>query len=163
MEPSFLQQLAVGLDGWEGVPLVRNELFVKPKGGLWTSTFLPEGKYASGWVEWCHGEMPGWIRGGKALLLKVYSWAKVYVIDSYADLERLVGRYPYRGGSLYDLTLIDWETALKDYDGVNMTDRGQWATRLSRPLNLYSWDCESTLWFRDMFSEKTPYEGKLVR
>lgn len=28
---------------------------------------------------------------------------------------------------------------------IHLTESGQWNTRLTRPLNLYGWDCESIL------------------
>jgi len=46
---------------------------------------------------------------------------------------------------------MDWEEIAKHYDGVMLTEAGQVHTRYSRPLSLYGWDCESTVWFRDVF------------
>jgi len=46
---------------------------------------------------------------------------------------------------------MDWERISKEYDAVMLTEDGQVHTRFSRPLSLYGWDCESTVWFRDVF------------
>ena len=82
----------------------------------------------------------------------------MYTIDSYADLQtlcRMYGRTETFGedskyGPFHD-TFPDWSLVAERYDGVHLTDEGQWATRLSHPLNLYGWDCESTLWLRWVF------------
>lgn len=143
---------------------VKNQHFVKPDWGLWTSTFNPEGKYASGWVEWCAGEMPEWIVDMHAFLLTVSPTARVYTIDSLGDLVSLVSKYPLKTDipQLKQFEWIDWEAVSRDYDGVYLTDEGQWATRFSTP-SLYGWDSESTLWFRNVFTKVVPYEGVLVR
>ena len=54
--------------------------------------------------------------------------------------------------------MLDWEQIAREYDGVRMTNKRQWTTRMPRDikdmnLSLYGWDCESTLWFRDVFSK----------
>ncbi len=35
----------------------------------------------------------------------------------------------------------------RDYDGLHLTEKGQWDTHMGR-TNLYGWDMESTLWFK---------------
>jgi hypothetical protein len=138
----------------------------KPRGGLWTSTWHEE--YGGGWVQWCLSEEfecdrsdPTW---PKCWLLDPAPDARVYTIDSYADLQALVDRFPHRYdyedrgfGAHVDLQ-PRWLSVAEHYDGVHLTDAGQWATRLSHPLNLYGWDCESTLWFRWSF-ERVEYLG----
>lgn len=132
---------------------------VKPRcgGGLWTSTY--QGDHGSGWVQWCIDESfdgaPSW---GSCWLLTPSPRAQIYEIDSYADLQtlcRLYGRTETFGegspfGPFHN-TYPDWSLVAERYDGVHLTDAGQWATRLSCPLDLYGWDCESTLWFRWAF------------
>ena len=46
---------------------------------------------------------------------------------------------------------MDWEQISKEYDAVMLTEEGEIITRFSTPLSLHGWDCESTLWFRDVF------------
>lgn len=154
--------LSKGVSKFGVIKPVKNALHTKPKGGLFTSTFCPAGRFASEWVEWCSSEMPHWIKDRSALLLEVEPTARVYTINSYQDLEKLVRKYPYESRFKF-LHFLDWEAISKDYDGTHLTSEGQQATRFSRLYTLHGWDCESALWFRNVFSKITPYKGKLVR
>lgn len=139
---------------------VRNRPFpwVKPEhdGGLWTSTWQPG--TGSGWIQWCIEEsfdcdcdsptFPVW-------KLTPDPAARVARIDSLADLEALVAAYPaadpeWRAAGRFEHH-PDWQRIADDFDAVNLTDAGQWATRLTDP-GLYGWDCESTLWLRWAFT-----------
>jgi hypothetical protein len=131
------------------------DMFVKPTGGLWTSTYLGAAD-GSDWVRWCRDE------GGFGNVEKANWWlltadpeAHVLVIDSYADLARATAAYPLiwdRADPFYaERPKLDYEAIARDFDGVHLTDRGQWRTRLTHPLDLYGWDCESTLWLRWSF------------
>lgn len=131
---------------------------VKPKGGLWTSTYHPE--HGGGWVQWCIGEEfecdrndPTW---QNCWLLEPDPAARVFEIDTYDDLERLCDLYghtdPERVGR-HRSTYPDWARVAEDFDAVHLTDEGQWATRMTMPLDLYGWDCECTLWFRWAFTD----------
>ena len=128
---------------------VKNTKFVKPLGGLWTSTFTPEKRYPSAWIEWCVHEMPQWLEGINCFLLTPRADARVYIIDSYADLVRLYERFGISKELVF--TVMDWEEIAKHYDAVMLTEKGEVDTRFSRPLSLYGWDCESTIWFRNVF------------
>jgi hypothetical protein len=79
--------------------------------------------------------------------------ARVLVINSLADLTKLLARFPapltYPGSHFI---YPDFERIATLYDGIQLTERGQWKTRLTIPT-LYGWDTESTLWFRWCFSE----------
>ena len=125
---------------------------IKPRGGLWTSTYRPGEDAGSGWVEWCLGEQWGvpsdyrW----KAWLFKIPPRMQIYRIDTYEDLRRLVessfgiggpGRALHSGG-----LGIDYAKMARAYDAIHLTENGQWETRLSHPHTLYGWDCESVLW-----------------
>lgn len=162
-------QLAVGVKELPAITRVKNQIFVKPLGGFWTSTYLSKGKFASEWVEWCHSEEPEWIKNKEeekpAVLLEVSPSARIYTIDSVSQLKWLQDKYPHPEHEKWgwgNFALLDWERIAQDYDGVHLTSRGQWATRHGSP-NLYGWDCESTIWFRNVFSKVTRYQGKLVR
>lgn len=141
--------------------------WVKPEraGGLWTSTFDIETK--NQWVEFRTREsfevpLDGKWRG---YILTPKKKARIYVIDSLSDLLRLLDKYPYNpykensfirwGVTIYP----DFEAISKDYDAIHLTQEGQWATRMTEP-NLYGWDFESTLWFRDCFTHATPVSFK---
>jgi hypothetical protein len=132
--------------------------FPKPKaGGLWTSP--PGANGGSAWTDWCLSEeyqdppFPFYE-------LIPEPDAQMYVIDSYADLVALMaqyGRQPYEdvkpGDALYDVRVFDWEKMAQDVDALHLTEAGQWATRFTHPLDLYGWDCASTLWFGWKFSD----------
>jgi len=46
---------------------------------------------------------------------------------------------------MHFMTFPDYEECATRYDAIHLTDRGQWATRMTHPKNLYGWDCESVL------------------
>jgi len=181
--PRFGVQLAIGKTRLEEVQAIKNPKFDnKPRDGFWTSTYLPRGKFASDWAYFLLYNDKRELRkqqGKTHLLLKVKPSARVYHIDSYGDLAKLVRRYPHKVmmeefeiwrkiGLLTEdgagvRAPIDWEKVAQDYDGVHLTDDGQGATRHSYPYDLYGWDAESTVWFRNVFSRLEPYRGKLLR
>ena len=128
--------------------------WVKPLGGLWTSTYTGE-ETGSAWVQWCLVEefnLPkdGW----HCYLLKPKKDANVYVVDSKEDLKVLLDRFERRdfpGLSL--MRAIDFEKMALHYNGLHLTRKGEWETRMDIRDNLYGWDVESTLWFRWVFEE----------
>lgn len=158
-------QLCVGVNTLKRITSVRNE-YTKPSGGFWTSTYIPNGRYASEWVEWVIGrEHMDWFSNDTpSILLDVNDNARIFTINRLGDLGRIISMFPKEKQFLdtYREMLIDYEKASKDYDGIHLTSDGQWATRLTHP-NLYGWDCESTLWFRNVFHNIRLYTGKLTR
>jgi hypothetical protein len=139
-------------------PVSNDEGFgVKPRGGLWTSTYGPV--YGSGWVDWCLSEDYNVPPDGRfaSWLLEPNPTAVVLEIDSYEDLQVLVESDYGIDGPGYALRLggrgINFEKLATwgHIDAIHLTERGQWATRLSHPHTLYGWDCESTLWLRWAF------------
>jgi hypothetical protein len=131
---------------------VRNCNFVKPMYGLWTSTWKGEPK-VSGWVEWCRSESFG-VGKLQTWLLTPRADARIAIVDGMDDLKALLLRYPLHLGKAEDhfLQPLDFERMAQDYDGLHLTDEGQWATRLTQP-SLYGWDCESTCWFQWAFDD----------
>jgi hypothetical protein len=133
------------------IPPIRNGLKAlgKPRGGLWTSTYDPD--YGSGWVRWCVAYRYNDPFDLHWTVLSVPKSARVTVVNSQADLEALINRYPrllrgYRG--------LDFERLATEYDGLHLTNTGHLRTRSRRSSPaLIGWDCESTLWFRWVFSE----------
>lgn len=123
---------------------------------LWTSSYI-EGE-GSGWARWCMDEgfrLPAGGQWPTAYLLEPPPPARVYTIDSYADLKELIEAYghhdlqpPY---NYLSRDCPNWFEIAKAFDGVHLTDKGQWDTRLSEPYSLYGWGCESTVWFRWCF------------
>ena len=75
--------------------------------------------------------------------------ARVLVIDTYEDLERVVERWP--DSDELRLRFPAWHQIASEFDAVHVSDEGQSRTRLTAPLNLYGWDCETTLWLRWAF------------
>lgn len=129
---------------------VRNELgWVKPQGGFWTSTF--DGQ-ASEWIRWCLSEN---FKTGpfRCWLLIPDPSARVYHVDGLADLERLVRVYGYKREpySPYSKWCLDFERMAQQFDALHLTRRGERETRHTDP-GLYTWDVESTLWFRWRFT-----------
>ncbi|MEU7399956.1 hypothetical protein [Streptomyces sp. NPDC044948] len=137
--------------------------WVKPHAGtgLWTSPVTAHRTDRtptdSAWLEWCRSEMdsdtsPLW-------LTEIWPTgdARLLLIDDQAHLAAIIAAYPakpnryvaHRNGGRYP----DWEALAADgWDGVYLTDRGQWATRLPRSgPDLYGWDLESCLWLRPSF------------
>jgi hypothetical protein len=127
-------------------------LICKPDGGLWTSTYDEES--GSGWVQWCFNEQFNVPSGGlwEGFLFQPRPDARIYVVDTYPDCEALFKKYSsplYKGSGMQQLDFI---RISEEYDAVHLTDRGQWATRMTHPYTFYGWDCESTVWLRDVFT-----------
>jgi len=163
-------QLHISKNGLRMIQLtsidLKNDILYKPKGGFWTSTYTPNEKYISAWVEWCSSEEPGWLVG-KYYIVYPKKEAKIFRINSYKDLSYLFENYPLTEHEFLDLMpkytkFIDWVKVSKDFDAVHMTEKGELIARgnctffLQDGYSLYGWDCESTLWFRDVF-EKIKY------
>ena len=129
---------------------------VKPTGGLWTSTYTPNDEYPSAWVKWCIKEQPEWIKDINFFLLIPKENVNVFIINSFDDLKYLCERFIWpKADSISDVKIfapLDWEEIAEYYDGVMLTEKGERETRHSYP-SLYGWDCESTLWFRNVFKE----------
>jgi len=123
----------------------------KPIGGLWTSTYTPNSEYPSAWVRWCSYEQPEWIKDVNFFLLIPKENINVFIINSLDDLKYLCEKFPYNR-TLIPYASLDWEEIAKHYDGVMLTEKGEKETRYTNP-SLYGWDCESTLWFRNIFKE----------
>ena len=141
------------LSASEFEPITANEIPTwKPrKGGLWTAQW--DERWGGGWVQWCLSEQydgPTW---KYVWLLDPEPAARVLVIDSYDDLARAFDRWPHRD-ERYDHRdgYLAWHRIAEEFDAVHVTEEGQWRTRLTHPLNLYGWDCESTVWFRWAFT-----------
>lgn len=119
-------------------------MFNKPIGGLWASPYTANEKYKSSWHRWLEYEMPHWMREyGVVFTLKKES--KIFTIDSSEDLKYLMDNYKCSRSHLKHFSILDFEKIKKDYDGIFLTNEGQWETRLSLEYNLYGWDVECLL------------------
>lgn len=141
---------------------ITNRQFVKPAGGMWTSTYIAEG-HTSGWINWCRDEEFGDVDILRWFLLTPSPGARVLTIDSIADMDAMYTCYSDYSLSYAYLNMIDFEAMARDYDAMRITARGQWATRLCLPRNLYGWDCESTCWFRWSFTKIKEVSGGVLR
>lgn len=140
--------------------LVRN----KPRGGyFWTSTLDAAG---SDWLRWCMVESYGDPRdqpGQRFFVLRPRPDAQVYVIDGLDALRRLADLFPTLGANLFDREErgVGWNAALRHFDGIRLTEEGERATRWDSGdlIDLYGWDCESTVWGSWAFESVREIDG----
>ena len=140
---------------------ISNKEANKPLGGLWSSTYTPYKHHQSDWIEWCTWDMPEWI-GRDNILLEIKDDARIYRINSEKDLTNLYSIYPNNYPSAhtgYMGCFLDYEKIKKEFDIIWLTPLGQQETRYhidmkgewndgiryDRYLDLYGWDCESSL------------------
>lgn len=120
----------------------------KPIGGLWASSYTPNNKYVSEWHNFLVKEMGKNPSFGTVFKLK--KDAKVYQIHTLEDLIKL----PFKKSTWREE--LDFEKIQILYDGIYLSNEGQWNTRLTQPYNLYGWDVESLLILNyDCIDEKT--------
>lgn len=135
----------------------RNE-WSKPSGGLWGSTYIPNGRYASEWHEWCVAErFP--IKEDTAVVFELKPSARVLEIDSYEDLERMM--QGHMAGEWHEgSTNPDFEKLRAEgFDAIHLTEKGRRETRLSKPFSLNSWDVESWLVLSfDSIARQRPFD-----
>jgi hypothetical protein len=121
----------------------------KPRGGFWTSTYYPD--YGSAWVRYCVAYRYNGPFELHWSVSSVAGSARVAAIDSAEDLAELISRYPRIAGRRRGL---DFERVSLEYDGLHLTHQGYLKTRSRRHgPTLIGWDCESTLWFRWVFTD----------
>lgn len=117
--------------------------WIKPIGGIWGSTYIPDEVYSSDWERWCIEENFGY-NWREAVIFTLKPDAKVYEIDSVQDLNNLARAYNVHGNGV--LTRLDFEAMVAaGIDAIHLTEKGQKETRFSRPYTLYGWDVESWL------------------
>lgn len=143
--------------------------FCKPIGGLWTSTW-DQDEYSSRWVDWCLDAEYGDPLNKRWFIVKPRQGLKLLIIDSLADLIKLIEKYPCKNNPLQHCKpVLDFEILAKEYDAIHLTESGQIQTHLPSSLidmkmvDLYGWDCESTLWFRWCFDEVKEIEPLKIK
>ncbi len=117
-----------------------NREWVKPDGGLWTSPVDVE----YGWDMWCEQQHYADCRIDNSFRLKFNAGTKIAIINSFSHLfalPKIMVPRPFVGMKYY----LDFELLAQHIDAIWLTDTGQWATRNTKPMNLYGWDCESIL------------------
>jgi hypothetical protein len=138
--------------------IVNKKFFCKPLGGFWVSSYLGPARI-SAWREWCVSDMPHWIVDVDLYKVVINPDAHIYEIDTQADLVSLHNRYPANYGfGKY----LNFEAIARNYDGIHLTEDGQWATRYGSGINLYGWDLESTVLFTKCF-EFEPYQYRSIK
>lgn len=123
---------------------IKNRSFCKPEGGLWVSPV--DSKF--GWKDWCEVEDFRDCKESNSFKVSFKDDAKVIIIDSYDDLDKLPSMNPYKDIptlASYGDRFPDFEKLAKEVDAIWLTEEGQWKTRMTNPKNLYGWDCESIL------------------
>jgi hypothetical protein len=125
-------------------PITNVKAFPKPLGGFWTT---PKGEQT--WTQWCEYEDWSNWREHNQYELTTTRPVKVAVIDCLDDLDAILDEYGYKvEGFGRGKWFINFEAMAADgWDGVWLTNEGQWKTRLSSPSNLYGWDVSSIVWF----------------
>lgn len=117
----------------EKISRIKNDNFIKPKGGLWASPL--HAKF--GWREWCKSENFGDLTSS----FKFTFAGNILKVDSLSVLDDI----PW-GTAFRCLEYPDFEELCKNkIDAVWLTDSGFNETHLSMPRNLYGWDCECVL------------------
>lgn len=122
---------------------------MKPTGGLWTSP-IRDGR--TGWTQWCVREDFATPDAPVTVVVPDPD-ARVYVIDSHADLLALEAAYR-DGAEEFPFGMwakLNWVAMAADIDAVWLTDDGQWATRMTTP-GMYGWDCETVFWLNPRLS-----------
>ena len=144
-------------------PVVMDEVFYKPRGGMWTSSLNDRG---GEWLEWLTGEgysleEERW--GGKLWALEPRD-AHVYVIHGPDELLALVERYPHpqakewakRGLDTFRV-ILDWPKIAEHYDAVWIPNPWSWRFGYADhavSMFFYVLDAESTCWFRWCFEDE---------
>ncbi len=151
---------------------VRNrEDLVRPENGLWCSpvtTWSSDGvPTGTAWTDWCATpdeltQQPSVYHGKYTKFTAVVPLpqARVYLIDTADDLNRLVATFPLPREHPMRHSAPDWEEmAASGWDAVYVSTAGVAANAervvLAEP-SLARWDCPSVLWLRPAYRLTTP-------
>lgn len=114
----------------------------KPIGGLWCSPYTPNESSDSPWIEFCRTEeFCSEDELNRGIIINLKDNINLLIIDKLNDLEKILEEYSINVCRY--TSYLDFEKLSDKYDGVYLSDNGQWETRLS----LYGWDVESLLLF----------------
>lgn len=151
---------------------VRNlEDLNRPERGLWCSpvtTWSSDGAPAgTAWTDWC--ATPDELTGQPSVLHGKYTQftaveplpqARIYLIDTADDLNRLVGAFLLPLEHPMRRTAPDWEAmAASGWDAVYASIAGLTANAerwVTVEPSLSGWDCPSVLWLRPAYRLTTP-------
>jgi hypothetical protein len=146
---------------------VRNlEDLIRPDHGLWCSpvtTWSEDGvPTATAWTDWCGtpDEQTGLLSGlhdryTKFTAVEPLPHARIYLIDTADDLDRLVAAFRLPPEHQMHRTAPDWEAmAASGWDAVYVSTTGLAANEERWPIcepSLARWDCPSVLWLRPAY------------
>jgi hypothetical protein len=135
---------------------VQNKILAvnKPIGGLWSSTYTPDGEYRSEWEEFNAIETE-WDMKPSINIFNFKPNTRIFQVDSLEDLIELYNpKYEsanmlpeeYRKFNLkYIPENLNFERLSEFFDVLYLTQKGQYDTRLTFKYNLYGWDMECCL------------------
>jgi hypothetical protein len=143
---------------------------IRPEHGLWCSpvtAWSAEGApTATAWTEWCATPdqlgLPSGLHGRYSQFTQVepLPQARIYLIDTTDDLNRLVEAFPLPPAHPMHRTAPDWAaTAASSWDAVYASVAGLTANAERIPTcepSLARWDCSSVLWLRPAYRLTTP-------
>lgn len=125
----------------------------KPQGGLWGSPVTDDyDNIISTWHEWCVGNHFTQGLSNYYIEYNIKNDSKLYIIDNQDDFINLIESYDKVKSDLPINMFIypNFEEISKDYDGIYLTQKGQFDTHMpfeNISYNLYGWDCECLLLF----------------
>jgi len=133
--------------------ITNQPLSPKPLGGIWASPYVNVGEYKSAWHQFSINIWGGSSSEGVVFTLR--EGTRIYTVDSQQDLISLIEEVGDATFSLFQGVqallggkYLDYEKAIKFYDVIYLTHKGQIETRnvfRNRDCNLYGWDVESCL------------------
>lgn len=128
----------------------RTELEAKPRGAVWTATYLPDGTSAWEFLE--HAEFSARRRSRYSISFSTQH-STVFTINDREDYLHLVTQYPVRS-KLHNRVTVNWRQAAHEFDAVHLTTHGLVTTQdvpIETPYGgtvLRGWDSECTAWLR---------------
>jgi hypothetical protein len=150
-ERAKLKPVTNGVDGGR-------QIFWKPTGGLWTSTYTPDDEHPSNWVEWSTLEQFAVDKYAERWLLEPDDCRVAHVVTQ-DDLADLLATYRLEVPKLeglglsFEKSLLDFEALAEDFDAL--TFPAPWAERFTGDHGLAIFfsvlDSECSLWFRWCF------------
>ena len=151
--------------------VVKNlEDLIRPDYGLWCSpvtTWCCDGApTGTAWTDWCATPdefgLPSGLDGRytEFTAMEPLPHARIYLIDTTHDLDRLVAAFPLPLDHPMHLVAPDWETmAAADWDAVYVSEAGIAENTTRVPIggpSLAMWDCACVLWLQPAYRLTTP-------
>lgn len=111
-----------------------------------------DNEYIGTWHEWCMCNHFNTGLSNYYIEYKIKEDSNLYIIDSQNDLIKLIESYDRVENELPITVFVypNFEAIAKDYDGIYLTQKGQYDTHMpidKYEYNLYGWDCECLLIF----------------